>query len=273
MPSPIPTVKRRRIQILTQRGATAAAIARELQLSPRTVRHLCRQFQKEGAKALAPAYVPAEPATPTESIRRALFLHEEHPSWGAPYLLIRLRQMHRDLEDLPSVRTLQRWMHRQRQPPAPPGRKPTSTRITAQRPHEVWQMDAVEQLRLANGQQVSWLRWVDEFTGAVLGTVVFPPGDLRRSARARCTRCRAKTLAVLGYARDAACGQRHALGQLERPAHAVRALGRGRRRPLALERARSSATKPEDRAVSRNRQTLERTAYLREHGRTAASSG
>ena len=43
----------------------------------------------------------------------------------------------------------------------------------AERPHDVWQMDAVEKTSLATGQRISWLRLVDEWTGAVLDTKVF----------------------------------------------------------------------------------------------------
>src|SRR5205807_24585 len=81
-------------------------------------------------------------------------------------------------------RILQRWFGRHGQPPAPAGRKPASARTPAGQPHEVWQMDAVEQLPLQTGQLVCWLRWVDELTGAVLGTVVFPPQPLRPGAAA-----------------------------------------------------------------------------------------
>ena len=42
-------------------------------------------------------------------------------------------------------------------------------------PHDTWQMDASEQLRLGSGQGISWLRLVDEYSGAFLGTTVFPP--------------------------------------------------------------------------------------------------
>lgn len=185
MPAPIPTPTRLRILALNQRGHGPTAIAHRLGLCPRTVRHLCRRARQGGAAALAPTYPrPARP-DPEPVVQQALLLHQEHPSWGAPYLLIRLRQLRPDLTELPGARTLQRWMRRVRQPPAPPGSKPASTRTAAQRPHEVWQMDAVEQLRLGNGSRVSWLRWVDEYTGAVLGTVVFPPRHLRSGARRR----------------------------------------------------------------------------------------
>jgi hypothetical protein len=41
-------------------------------------------------------------------------------------------------------------------------------------PHAVWQIDASEYIALATGQRVSWLRVIDECSGAVLQTVVFP---------------------------------------------------------------------------------------------------
>ena len=38
-------------------------------------------------------------------------------------------------------------------------------------PHEVWQVDAVEKQRLANGHQASWLTVTDEATGAIVRAV------------------------------------------------------------------------------------------------------
>ena len=64
-------------------------------------------------------------------------------------------------------------------------------------------------------QRATWLRFVDEYSGAALGTVVFPLPNLRRSAGRPGRQCRASALRVLGPARLAACGQRHPLGQLE----------------------------------------------------------
>src|SRR5262249_869928 len=43
-------------------------------------------------------------------------------------------------------------------------------------PHEVWQMDAAERTALRSGQQVSWLRLIDEASGAVLSSRVFAQG-------------------------------------------------------------------------------------------------
>src|SRR5205814_1983882 len=60
--------------------------------------------------------------------------------------------------------------------PAPTGRRSAGESLRAQRPHETWQIDAAELVRLRSGERVSWLRIVDECSGAVLWTVVFPQG-------------------------------------------------------------------------------------------------
>jgi hypothetical protein len=100
-------------------------------------------------------------------------MRTQHPTWGGGLIRVLLQEQGHD--GCASERTLQRWFQRSTLAPAPPGRRPDSEERRAQAPHDVWQMDAVDQLRIAGGQQVSWLRLVDECSGAVLQTVVFPP--------------------------------------------------------------------------------------------------
>lgn len=183
MPAPLSLSLRERILARCQRGQTPAAIAQELGLCPRTVRNLCARFRQLGDAALETSYRAPAPTKPSSAIEQALLLHQQHPSWGASFVLHKREQMHAELER-PGMRTLQRWFRRYALPAALPGRKPDSACPPADYPHQVWQMDAVEQLRLQTGQQVSWLRWVDECSGAVLGTVVFPPRYVRRGAAA-----------------------------------------------------------------------------------------
>src|SRR5205814_5966746 len=78
---------------------------------------------------------------------------------------------------------LERWCRGCNHPPAPAGRPPATQRPRAQYPHDVWEMDAAEQKRLATRALVSWLRFVDDYSGAVLGTRVFSPRLLHPSAR------------------------------------------------------------------------------------------
>src|SRR5207244_8187324 len=88
-------------------------------------------------------------------------------------------------EAVPAERTLQRWFRRAGLGPAPKGRRLKTAAPRATRPHEVWQMDAKERVLLHSGEHVSWLRLADECSGAVLGTRVFPPGELEPSAGRR----------------------------------------------------------------------------------------
>jgi hypothetical protein len=199
MPAPVSLTLRRRIRTRLQQGRHPADIAYELRLSCRTVRRLCQRFREQGEAALQPVYRRPTPAKPSTALEQALFLHEQHPTWGAPYILLQLQDLHPDL-GLPSARTVQRYCRARRQPLAPPGRKAAAARLCAKRPHEIWQMDAVEQCALQGGQKISWLRWVDEYTGAVLGTVVFPLRHLRPSACNRGGQRAAPAISAVGHA-------------------------------------------------------------------------
>jgi hypothetical protein len=75
----------------------------------------------------------------------------------------------------------------------------------ASQAHDIWQMDAVEQLRLGSGDGVCWLRLVDEYSGAVLATTVFPPLPLGPRPAGRRPGPAPPRLRPLGDARPAAC--------------------------------------------------------------------
>jgi hypothetical protein len=89
--------------------------------------------------------------------------------------MIRL-ELAEDHPALPSARTIRRHLHVAALQPAPAGRPrlaehPLVPRATL--PHQGWQIDACEALRLRSGQRVCWLRVVDECSGAFLKTLVF----------------------------------------------------------------------------------------------------
>lgn len=159
-----------------QRGQSAADIADALALNPRTVRQLLQRFRwGHGTEALTPAYDRCgwqRPWRDPEVFEQALAWRRQHPPWGAGLIRTLLRQRWPQ-RPLPSTRTLQRWFARAGLGPAPRGRRPAGQRQRARRPHDVWQMDAVEQLHLQQGQRACWLRLTDEYTGAILHTKVF----------------------------------------------------------------------------------------------------
>jgi transposase len=179
MPAAIPIPVRQAILKRWQKGESVASLSEELKLSVRTVRNLVRRFAERGQSGLQPDYGRCATKTmPTNSdeFQKAIEMREQHPTWGGGLIRVLLQEQGHDA--CASERTLQRWFQRSMVAPAPPGRRPDSDTRRAHHPHEVWQMDSVDQLRLASGQQVSWLRLVDECSGAVLQTTVFPPALL-----------------------------------------------------------------------------------------------
>jgi Homeodomain-like domain len=181
MPKPVPIPVRRKLLERAQRGESTAGLAAAFGLAPRTVRHLLKRFRDRGPDGVSTDYrTPGDlpHAYPDRVRQAALALRREHPTWGAVLIWVALGQR-RPEDDRPSPSTLRRWSRDAGLAPAPPSRRapqPRSGRATA--PHDTWQMDASEQIPLADGTRACWLRVVDEASGAVLGTAVFPPGRL-----------------------------------------------------------------------------------------------
>jgi hypothetical protein len=197
-----------------QNGEAVAVLSGRFQLSERTVRHLIRRFQDQDD--LAPTYDRCgRPETaPSGFQEETLRLRRAHPSWGGGLIRAVLQEAHPDAT-IPCTRTLQRWLRHAREPIAPPGRRPARESARARKPHECWQVDAAEQKRLKSGVLVSWLRVADECSGAVLKTVVFPPGELESSAGPCHAAYFAGFVRPLGPAATGAGGQRLALGVVE----------------------------------------------------------
>ena len=177
MPKPVPVPIRQKIWERAQQGEGSASLAAAFDLPARTVRHLLKRLRDLGEAGLATGYrpPPSPPHAKSHEIRRAVLAQRlEHPTWGAGIIRVALVEERPEV-DWPQVRTMQKWLRQAGLGPAPPGRRPGRSRSRATRPHQTWQIDACEQIGLKDGETVSWLRVVDEATGAVLGTVVFPP--------------------------------------------------------------------------------------------------
>jgi transposase len=183
MPAPIPLPLRQALWQRFQQGHSPARIARDLDLHPRSVRRLLDRLRHHGPDALVPSYHTGAGEEAADSVLRhqVLAWRQQHPTWGAGLLRV-LLQREGPHETVPSERTLQRWRRQAGLHPAPAGRRPAATYRRADQPHQVWQMDAAELVRLRSGQRVSWLRVVDECSGAVLGTTVFPPREVAAGA-------------------------------------------------------------------------------------------
>jgi hypothetical protein len=218
MPRPIAAALRRALRRRWQQGQDAPTIAAALGLAERTVRRFLRRLRQQPSDNLESAYPRADPARPAAPLQEAAVqMRRDHPTWGAALIRVLLGHDFPD-QPLPGVRTLQRWLARAGRNPAPRGRRPRAERRRALHPHDVWQMDAAELIRLASGQQVSWLRLVDEHTGAVLQTAVFPPGPLVFGRSTRCANRVAAGVSPLGTARVVPGGQRRPVGVQGGPA-------------------------------------------------------
>ncbi len=212
MPRSIATADRLLIHRLAQQGLTTARIAQRLKVSERSVRRL----RPRAPEHLAPAYAPCgRPLSATRHAwqQAAADLRRANPLWGAQRLLLDLAKLALPGTP-PPLRTLERWLAQLDLPAAPPGRRPAPRLTRAQTPHERWQMDAMDQVRLGNGAQASCLRVVDEYSGAPLGNRVFPPGQLGHGPGRPDASDAARVAGPLGDAPPAARGQRYALGLL-----------------------------------------------------------
>ena len=197
-------------------GASLAAVATALALSPWTVRTLWRRYRDRGDAGLVPDYAACGrpgPRHPQPLYAHALILRRAHPGWGAGVIRTELTQQHPQLA-LPHEATLRRWFRHAGLAPYPaPSRPPDPPR--AQVPHERWPLDATEQIPLADGSRVSWLAASDEATGAMLGAVVFPLRSLDDGGSVGGAGGAADLVRPMGAARPAARRQRRAVGQLE----------------------------------------------------------
>jgi transposase len=178
MPAPVPLPIRRTLCERLRRGESVAEVAAAFGLAPRTVRGLRQRGRERGEAGLGPDPTRPRAAAPAghPAYAPALLLRREHPGWGAG--LIRVMLGRQGVTPRTAVRTLQRWFARAGLGPAPAGRRPAAERRRATRPHGVWQVDAAEDVGLGGGGKASWLRVVDELTGAVLLTVVSPPREV-----------------------------------------------------------------------------------------------
>jgi transposase len=176
MPCPLPFPIREQIARRHQQGEPLTTIAADLKVPYRTARQWWRRFRDQGDEGLQTHYEncgPKGPKTAPAVYARAVELKREHPTWGAGLIRLQLLEQFPG-EPLPKIRAIQRWFAaaglQPRRAKAPP-----CERARAKEPHAVWQMDAKEQMRLADGSPTCVLTVTDEASGAVLRLAPFPP--------------------------------------------------------------------------------------------------
>lgn len=273
MPLPVPLPVRRALLRRLKAGQSVARMADDLGLAPRTVRRLVSALRQHGPDALRPAYHTgaAGPPPPLRAVHQAaLTLRQQHPGWGGGLIRVWLRRQ--GYQPLPARRTLQRWFRQAGLAPATAGRPKRDDAPRATVPHQTWQMDACEHLRLLQGE-ACWLRLTDEYTGAVLLTVVFPPGLLGQGARRGGAGGLAAGVRSLGQARTTAGGQWYAVGGHWGAADRTGPVAARLERAYAVEPTAPAPTQRGGRAFAGSGPALGRAAELRLGRGTAGAVG
>ncbi len=101
----------------------------------------------------------------------ALELRGQHELWGSDRIHVELVEQYGS--EAPNVRSLQRWYRKERySEPKMCHNEPAIGKSRAV--HNIWQVDAKEQLILQDGQLACYLTFTDEHSGIWLRSVVFP---------------------------------------------------------------------------------------------------
>ena len=158
------------------------ALSDRYKVSYHTVRNLCLSYEEQGESALVPDYSNCgRKISPSseKAYRLVRLISHFHPSWGVPYIVTKIGIDYPELT-LQSVRTYQRRLKKDcPKVEIPPPKVPREDLINDVRQvHDEWQMDAKEQIKLASGQEVSYMNITDTKSNALLKAKPFPPkGD------------------------------------------------------------------------------------------------
>jgi hypothetical protein len=174
--------QRQAIATLTAEGQSYQAVAEQLNLSFWTVRKWARQAKRGGLAGLVramgrPASGPMAQTDPRVGYV-ALRLKRQHPSWGAAYILKKMKERP-SLQGLalPEATTLWRYW-RSFGDRLWPKRRPAETKLPqAGVAHGVWQMDAKESVPVAGVGVVTIHQARDEFGRATVMHRVHPASE------------------------------------------------------------------------------------------------
>lgn len=159
-----------------QTGKTLEALSAEYGLSYGTVQGWCARYKAQGEEGLTTRYSNCGKTKPDRktnlAYRAVLCFKTWHPSWGAQKICSELLLLNPNL-GLPDLRTVQKWLsnngHRRKRK-----HQPKEERRWGKQTHEVWQVDAKEELQTQDGQKSCWLNIRDEHSGGVIDPPVFP---------------------------------------------------------------------------------------------------
>jgi Helix-turn-helix domain len=177
MPQSISMAVRQSIIEQYNQGEKISNIATEFKISRESIYTLINRFSTEGEDGLKPKYDNCGKLPPDEKdfIYRAVrCLRTWHSTWGSEKIRAEMSRMRPDLS-LPHYRTFVRWFHLtgQLEITLRTSLPPVKDKL-AQKLHEVWQIDAKEEMKTQDGNKQCWLNITDEYSGTVMSPPVFP---------------------------------------------------------------------------------------------------
>lgn len=159
-----------------ERGKSLRALSVEYELSYATVQNLCSRYVQQGQAGLLPLYgnCGKRARNPREDVvyRAVRCFKCWHPGWGAEKIRTELISLNPALV-IPPARTLQHWFVSNGQNPKRVNR-PQTEKQWGKAEHDVWQIDAKEEMQTLDGQKNCWLNIKDEYSGAIIEPRVFP---------------------------------------------------------------------------------------------------
>jgi len=176
MPTPISMALRQSIIERYKKGEKVASLARTFKVSRGSIYSFIKRETSNGLEGLVPHYRQCGKIRPSSNqfiFRAVRCLRTWHPTWGAEKIRAEMHQMRPDLK-LPHYRTFSRWFHWNKQivvrlkSSLPKQKTKQATRL-----HEGWQIDAKEEMTIADGSKTCWLNITDEYSGTVIDPPVF----------------------------------------------------------------------------------------------------
>lgn len=164
---------REKIIDLRKSGESLLHISHILSISYGRVRNIYKKYQLLGAVGLVPNYKNCikQPVYGKSVRQECLKQKELHPRWGVPRLRVLLLEKYGS--ETPSLKTLQRWC--QQAGLGRPNQRHGERKFgKSQAVHNIWQVDAKENLVLGTGFEACYLTITDEKSGAWLASPVFP---------------------------------------------------------------------------------------------------
>lgn len=180
-----------------KKGENISSLSREFNVNRGTIRSLIKREQSGGLEGLRPKYEACGKKRPDKNdfiFRAVRCFRTWHPSWGAEKIRAELHRLRPELK-LPHYRTMSRWFHWNNQIDIPLATKlPKTTSIQATSLHEIWQIDAKEEMVTRDGSKNCWLNITDEYSGMVISPPVFSQKENQRSSCKKDTTISYRTL-------------------------------------------------------------------------------